>query len=52
MKDGEELFLRTPEDILPLNAYFKLNQKIRRYALAVISSGNLMVYENRDYILR
>lgn len=25
MKDGEGLFLRTPKDILPLNAYFKLN---------------------------
>jgi len=32
MKNDEGLFLRTPKDILPLNAYFKLNQKIRRCA--------------------
>lgn len=53
MTAEKKLFLRTPEDILPLNAYFKLNRKkIRADARRHIPPRMfvLMEYENRDCI--
>lgn len=50
------LFLPAPEDILPLNAYFKLNQGIHAYTHDVTRRPHplemflLMEYEDQDYI--